>query len=89
MCVCVGVVCACMCCVCVHVVCMCLCVCIQVCYCRERAYVRIKLNQLPKAVRDCTRALLLDPKEFQRIQWIRSRALFSQSLFYPAWVDAW
>ena len=57
--------------------------------CRERAYVRIKLNKLPQAVRDCTRALLLDPKEFQRIQWLRSRALFSQALFYPAWVDVW
>ena len=84
-------------CVCVHVcvygctysMCVCTyryvyCIC-----CRERAYVRIKLNKLPQAVRDCTRALLLDPKEFQRIQWLRSRALFSQSLFYPAWVDVW
>ena len=54
---------------------------------RARANCFLKLHKFYHVIRDCTRALCLDPEEYQKIQFIRAKVYWKKKYYFRCWVD--
>ena len=54
---------------------------------RARASCYLKLHKYYHVIRDCTRALCLDPEEYQKIQFTRAKVYWKKKYYFRCWID--
>lgn len=55
--------------------------------CRARANCFLKLHKYYHVIRDCTRALCLDPDEYEKIQFTRAKVYWKKKYYFRSWID--